>query len=134
MTRMPVRSLGHVNLRAPAATIAQLRRFYIDVIGLHEGARPAFRSGSRGHWLYAGEHAVLHLSIGTDAGASTHPAGPFNHFAFDCDDLEATRARLDAAGIAYATDVVDELGQLQLFLRDPAGIGLELTFHSAARS
>ena len=125
---MAVHGIGHVNLRASAETIERLRRFYIDVIGLREGARPVFRSGSQGHWLYTGDVAALHLTIARDGGASSQPVGAFNHLAFDCDDLDATRARLDAAGIGYETDVVDELHQTQLFLSNPAGIGLELTF------
>ena len=125
---MTVRGLGHINLRAPAETIERLRRFYIDVIGLSEGHRPVFRSGSSGWWLYAGDRAVLHLSIARNGGADDQPSGVFNHVAFDCADLEATRARLDAAGIEYETDVVDELHQTQLFLTDPAGIGVELAF------
>lgn len=51
-----------------------------------------------------------------------------NHLAFDCDDLAATKTRLDAAGISYQTDRVDELAQVQLFFSDPTGIGVELTF------
>lgn len=125
---MPVRGVGHVNLRASTEMIERLRGFYVDVIGLREGARPVFRSGSRGYWLYAGDRAVLHLTIAREGGASTQPAGVFNHLAFDCDDLEATRARLAAAGIEYQTDIVTELGHVQLFLTDPAGVGLELTF------
>lgn len=127
---MTVGGPGHLNLRASAATIEWLRRFYTEVIGLQEGPRPAFRSGSRGYWLYAGKRAILHLSIDSDDGVTTRSFGPFNHFAFDCDDLESTRARLDAAGIEYATDIVDELHQVQFFLTDPAGIGVELTFAS----
>jgi catechol 2,3-dioxygenase-like lactoylglutathione lyase family enzyme len=130
---MTVRGLGHVNLRASAEAIERLRRFYVDVIGLREGPRPTFRSGSQGHWLYAGDHAVMHLSIARDGGSGVQPSGVFNHFAFDCDDLEATRARLDAAGIEYATDIVDERHQVQLFLTDPTGIGVELTFTGQAR-
>ena len=126
---MPVRGLGHVNLRASAETVEHLRRFYIDVIGLSEGHRPVFRSGSSGYWLYAGDRAVMHLSIAQNGGDSAQPAGVFNHFAFDCDDLEAARARLDIAGIKYETDIVDELHQTQLFFTDPAGIGVELTFN-----
>ena len=125
---MTMRRLGHVNLRASAETIERLRRFYVDVVGLREGARPTFRSGSRGYWLYAGEIAVLHLLIARDGGASVQPSGVFNHLAFDCDDLETTRTRLNATGIAYETDIVDELHQVQLFLTDPVGIGVELTF------
>lgn len=129
---MSVRGIGHVNLRASAGTIEGLRRFYIDAIGLREGARPVFRSGSHGYWLYAGDRAVLHLSIAPNGGADSQPAGTFNHLAFECDDLDATRARLDRFGIRYETNVVDELHQTQLFLTDPAGIRLELTFTRSA--
>ena len=55
---MGVRGIDHVNLRAPADLVERLRRFYTDLIGLREGPRPTPRSGSRGHWLYAGERAV----------------------------------------------------------------------------
>jgi hypothetical protein len=75
----------------------------------------------------------MHLLIARSGGDNTQPQGVFNHFAFDCDDLEATRTRLDAAGIAYETDIVDELHQVQLFLTDPVGIGVELTFTGQAR-
>lgn len=125
---MTIRGLGHINLRASAETIERARRFYVDVIGLRGGVRPTFRSGSRGYWLYAGEVAALHLTIARDGGATAQPIGVFNHLAFDCDDLESTRARFDAAGIEYQTDVVGERHQVQLFLTDPAGIGVELTF------
>jgi catechol 2,3-dioxygenase-like lactoylglutathione lyase family enzyme len=130
---MTVRGLGHVNLRASPEAIERLRRFYVNVIGLREGPRPVFRSGSSGYWLYAGDDAVMHLLVARDGGEGMQPRGVFNHFAFDCDDLQATRARLDAAGIEYATDVVDELHQTQLFLTDPAGVGVELTFAGQAR-
>jgi catechol 2,3-dioxygenase-like lactoylglutathione lyase family enzyme len=128
---MAVRGLGHVNLRASAEAIERLRRFYVDVIGLREGPRPVFRSGSSGYWLYAGDIAAMHLLIARDGGETMQPEGMFNHFAFDCDDLESTRARLDAAGIGYATDIADELHQVQLFLTDPSGIGVELTFNQS---
>lgn len=128
MTSAAVRGIGHVNFRASAETIERLRRFYVDVVGLREGPRPAFRSGSRGLWLYAGDTDVVHLSIAVDAERAPLHQGCFDHLAFDCGGLDATRARLDAAGVPYETDSVDELHQVQLFLTDPAGIGVELTF------
>lgn len=125
---MGVRGIGHANLRAPAEVIGELRRFYVEVVGLTEGPRPQFRSGSQGHWLYAGGADVLHLSVSRDGAPLSKPNGAFNHLAFACDDLAGTRARLDAARIPYEVDVVDALGQVQLFLTDPAGMGVELTF------
>lgn len=129
---MPVRGLGHANFSAPADVIERLRRFYTDIVGLHEGPRPNFRSGSTGYWLYGGDQAVLHLTIKAGNGITQQPPGVFDHLAFDCDDLAATTARLDGAGIRYQTDHVDELTQVQLFFTDPAGVGVELTFTSTA--
>jgi catechol 2,3-dioxygenase-like lactoylglutathione lyase family enzyme len=123
-----VLGIGHANLRAPAEAIEQLRRFYVEVVGLAEGPRPRFRSGSQGHWLYAGDTDVLHLSISRDGAPLSGSNGAFNHLAFACDDLAGTRARLDAARIPYEVDAVDARGQVQLFLTDPAGMGVELTF------
>ncbi|HEX7324824.1 MAG TPA: diguanylate cyclase [Rhodanobacteraceae bacterium] len=124
---MTVRGLGHVNLRGSGAMIEQLRRFYTNVMGLREGPRLTFRSGSRGYWLYAGAAAVLHLTVDDGAGTGDGPA-VFDHFALECDDLAGVRARLDAASVDYAVDTIDTLHQEQLSLTDPAGIGVELTF------
>ncbi|MCX7513649.1 VOC family protein [Frateuria hangzhouensis] len=121
-----VRGLAHANIRAPEAVIQRLRRFYIDVVGLREGPRPAFRS--HGHWLYAGETDVLHLTVAAPGDAAPAPTGHFNHLAFACTDLAAARARMDAAGLAYEIDEVPELGQVQLFLTDPCGLDIELNF------
>ena len=123
-----VRGLAHANIRAPEAMIERLRCFYIDLIGLRQGLRPAFRSGSRGYWLYAGETDVLHLTIAGSGDTAPAPTGHFNHLAFACTDLDATRARLDAAGVAYEVDEVDEPPQVQLFLTDPSGLDIELNF------
>ena len=79
---MTVLRIGHVNLRGPADLIEQLRSFYVDIIGLREGPRPTFRSGSSGYWLYAGEHDVIHLSV--DPRRTTFADAPhagFGHFA-----------------------------------------------------
>lgn len=123
-----MRGIGHVNLHASAEIIECLRRFHVDLIDLAEGRRPMFRSGLDGHWLYAGDRAVVHLTIARDGYASAQLPGVFDHLAFDGDNLEGTRARLHAAGIIHETKVVDELHQTQLFLSEPAGTGVELTF------
>ena len=128
---MTVLRIGHVNLRGPAGLIEELKNFYVDVIGLRAGPRPTFRSGSSGYWLYAGERDVIHLSVDprrtTVAGA---PHAGFGHFALLCDrdGLAATRAHLDSRGVEYTVDELEELQQTQLFLRDPAGTLVELTF------
>lgn len=122
---MPVSGLHHINFRAPSATIEALRRFYIDVLGLEEGMRPAF--GSQGYWLYAGSHPVVHLSL-PRGPAAEGGRGTIDHVAFACEDLDAMRARLDARGIDYRVAQVPAVKQIQVFLNDPAGNGVELNF------
>lgn len=68
-----VRRLDHVAIKTPR--LAESRDFYVQVIGLTVGPRPAFAFS--GLWLYAGQDDVVHLA-GT-AGAQTQQgslAGP----------------------------------------------------------
>lgn len=124
---MAALGLDHYNIRAPSPLLEQLRDFYVATLGLRVGARPRFRT--HGYWLYAGERAVLHLS-GTraDEVRAVGVVPTFDHVAFRCEDDAAMRATLDAADIAYEIDDSPERGQRQIFLRDPAGNGIELNF------
>lgn len=127
----PVAGIAHVNLRGSEALIERLRAFYVDVIGLREGPRPAMRSGQRGHWLYAGEHDVVHLSVDPQCG---DPVGPdarragFNHVAFACHGVADAMRRLRETGVEFRASRVDDPPQAQLFLFDPAGTRVELNF------
>lgn len=119
---MSVRALHHVNIQGDPALIAECRAFYVEALGLRDGFRPPFRRP--GHWLYAGNAAVVHL-----LETEPRPSGAaLDHVAFACDDVDATIARLDALGIAYELDRVPGSGEAQIFLRDPAGVGVELNF------
>jgi catechol-2,3-dioxygenase len=125
-----VRGLGHINIRAPAALIWELRQFYIDIVGLRDGPRPTFRPGSNGHWLYAGDVDVVHLSVAPESVSSEAPrsTGWLGHVAFACSDLDAALQVLDENFVQYELVEVTSLNQVQIFLTDPAGIGVELTF------
>jgi len=126
---MPVRGFSHYNLRAPREMLDRLQAFYRDVVGLTVGERPPF--AFFGYWLYVGDRPVLHLSEASDADAkSLDGVGTFDHAAFDCDDRPAFEKRLAARGIAFRTARVPQTGQVQLFLEDPAGNGVELNFGS----
>jgi len=126
-----VTGLAHVNIRAPEALIEDVRAFYRDMVGLREGPRPPFRS--RGYWLYAGARDVLHLTVDPRVERANGD-GWLDHVAFSANDLDATIARLEKAGIAYERDDVPSLDQVQLFLTDPAGIGVELNFATRGRA
>ena len=113
-----------MNIRAPAADIARLKQFYCDVLGLAEGWRPPFES--RGFWLYAGRHPLVHLVEG-DSGQSAVAGPGIDHIAFRCADLDLCMARLRERGLEYRVTQVPTLGQRQIVLRDPLGTGVEIT-------
>jgi len=124
---MPTLGLNHYNLRAPAALMETLRAFYVEVVGLEPGPRPAF--ASVGHWLYAGGRAVLHLSLAAPGEARTGAAaGTFDHVAFDCTGRAAFEATLERRGIAFERARVPGSTLVQVFFSDPAGNGVELDF------
>ncbi|WKE66898.1 diguanylate cyclase [Gallaecimonas kandeliae] len=123
---MAVLGFNHINLRAPRPLLDELRDFYCQVVGLKLGERPPFQSF--GYWLYGGGLDLVHLTEtrpGEERG--TKPTS-FDHVAFRCQGPKAVEARLQAAGIPYQRDWVPERGELQLFLQDPAGNGVELNF------
>ena len=127
---MIVLGLDHYNLRASRELLEELCRFYTEVVGLEVGYRPPFNNF--GYWLYAGDHAVLHLSESSPDDATPKP-GPttFNHTAFSCSDPQKFEQKLTQLGVDYRTARVPELDAVQLFLRDPAGNGVELNFPDA---
>ena len=120
---MPIQRIDHINIAGSAELIERCRAFYVDVLQLVDGHRPAFRS--RGYWLYAGEHPIVHLTVRDDERATA--PNHLDHCAFGCTDLDATIASLEQHGVAYTVDRVPS-GAAQLFLRDPAGVGIELNF------
>jgi catechol 2,3-dioxygenase-like lactoylglutathione lyase family enzyme len=124
---MGVRGLNHFNITASADLIERVRDFYVEVLGLALGERPGFRR--EGFWLYAGSEPIVHLTACDDGDArDAHARSTFDHVAFSCEGLPEFIARLESAGVEYELDEVASLGQVQLFLRDPAGVGIELNF------
>jgi catechol 2,3-dioxygenase-like lactoylglutathione lyase family enzyme len=119
-----IEAIHHVNIRAPATDIAKLKVFYCEIVGLRDGWRPPFKS--RGHWLYAGPHPVVHLVEG-DENADIARASGVDHVAFRCSDLAPMIERLRSSGIGFQLSQVPSLGEQQLLFRDPLGIGVELT-------
>jgi catechol-2,3-dioxygenase len=105
----------------------QLCRFYCEVLGLSLGDRPPFTEF--GYWLYAGDQAVLHLSEASENEIhSVETVTPFGHAAFACTGRAAFERHLSENGIDYEVARVPDGGPIQLFLNDPAGNGIELSF------
>ena len=128
---MNVAGLNHINIAAGPSIIEQVRAFYIDVLGLVEGDRPPLRNP--GHWLYAGRDPIVHLSIrDPDAGETGAMTGSIDHYALTCHGLSETLGRLARLGVAHHAVKVPGRDQVQIFLRDPAGVKLELNFSDEA--
>lgn len=121
---------NHYNLRAPRELMDKLKAFYCEIVGLTEGQRPPFENF--GYWLYAGDQCVLHLSQAKpDEVRLTHVTTTFDHVAFTCTNRAEVEARLKQHNIEFKTGRVPTLGIAQLFFKDPAGNGLELSFSDA---
>ena len=126
---MPAVGLNHYNIRAGQPLIGRVRDFYVDVVGLHEGWRPPF--DFPGYWLYAGEQAVVHL-VETSAQQSTAaPPSVLDHVAFTCTEFEAFEAKLKSLGLDYRKSAAPGTAIRQLFVKDPAGNGVELNFSAS---
>lgn len=134
---MGVETLDHVNIVTDdlAATVA----FYRDLLGLDPRDPPAPLEPELIQWMYdAGGRPILHLvdRVRNDRkGGYTNKVGgqtgSVDHVALNCTGLEAMRARLDAAGIDYRMSGISGIGLVQLFVRDPNNVLLELNFRGS---
>jgi catechol-2,3-dioxygenase len=135
---MTVFGIQHFNIRVSKSELALVQRFYIEVVGLRLGPRPNLPSV--GAWLYAGEAPIIHLTQ-MNSGETVPPGASENlpaniydrksaldHIALMCSGLDDMRRRLERNGIAYTCAEVPVSGAVQLFVRDPSGVGIELIF------
>jgi catechol 2,3-dioxygenase-like lactoylglutathione lyase family enzyme len=126
---MPVQALHHYTLRCMPDEVDALADFYTRVVGLVRGDRPLLPLP--GAWLYAGGQPIVHLYANVDAqqaqalGTST---GPLDHISFRCKDLAAVRRHLRAVDCQFTEAPVPGRPLHQVFLRDPKGLKIELTF------
>ena len=124
---MHVERLDHVNVRTH--DLEATHAFYTGVIGLQVGERPPF--GFSGLWLYAGEIPVIHVTGLEAADARDNGTGSIDHIAFRVEGLEEMRERVRRLHIEASECIVPRNGDLQIFLRDPNGVKIELTFAAA---
>ena len=128
---MRITHIDHFNISLRHADLETIRDFYVNVIGLTEGARPNFNFP--GYWLYGGsEAAILHLAVvlpdDSDGISPDKSTGQFDHISLKASDAASARARLRAAGVPFDERPVPGWRLNQTFFRDPAGLKVELTF------
>ena len=117
---MKLRSLQHVSSPYPDGEDASVRRFYAEVLGLREQPVPSTLAGMHLLWFTAGDGLEIHFFPGPQDLESRR------HFCFDIDDLEETRRRLEAAGLAPFDDTPIP-NRPRFFCRDPVGNLIEFT-------
>ena len=126
---MPLHGLHHYTLRP--VDLEATKDFYVDLLGLEVGYRPPL--AFPGYWLYTGGQPTVHLIGPREAERDLPPrasgqTGLLDHVAFSCSGLPAMKATLAGRGIAYEERVVPRDGQIQLFLKDPNGVAVELNY------
>src|SRR5260363_266975 len=90
--------LDHFNIRT--RNLAETVRFYEDVLGLENGARPNF--AFPGAWMYSEGRAVVHLvDISPTSEAQKPDSGVVHHVAFVSRGFAAMKARLAAKGMPF---------------------------------
>ena len=118
MKKVAVIALDHVQLAAPAGCEAEARRFYGEVLGLKEIAKPEALRSRGGCWFQCGAQQV-HIGV----EAEFRPARKA-HPAFRVSDLAALRERLAKHSVPVRDDEVDA-GMHRFYADDPWGNRLE---------
>ena len=111
--------IDHVQLSMPLGGEEAARRFYGEILGLREIAKPPELDGRGGCW-FAAPDAAIHLAPEPDfrAHAKSHPALVIR-------DLATARDALIAASVGIFEDDA-ELPVRRCYIHDPFGNRIEL--------
>jgi catechol 2,3-dioxygenase-like lactoylglutathione lyase family enzyme len=134
---MPLTELNHYFVRAN--DLERTKRFYCEVLGMQEMPRPDF--AFPGYWLGVAGKVQVHMGphnlpdagthyMGTTPRSATDNAGVIDHIAFSATQPKELDARLKALNVPARKRYRPEIGLLQMFLRDPDGLTIEINFHN----
>jgi len=122
---MPALALHHYTIRCTPDRLPQLLDFYTRVMRLEVGARPEIPAP--GAWLYAQGQPIVHLFAHL-AQAGEHATGHVDHISFRSHDLPEMRSHLVREGVPFTEMPIDGWRIHQVFVRDPLGLKIEMTF------
>jgi catechol 2,3-dioxygenase-like lactoylglutathione lyase family enzyme len=131
-----LQSLFHVAIKS--RDIEASRRFYVDVLGMALDERPAIVFP--GLWLRssaAGTDAIFHLYAEDAArepdGSYARGTGAIDHVSIRASGYQAYCESFRAFKLPWRANIVPRIGLWQLFVYDPSGVLLELTFSAGGR-
>lgn len=126
---MPVHALHHYTIRCTPGELPPLVDFYTRVMRLEPGARPEIPAP--GAWLYADGQPIVHLYAHLAQPVPCKEplvTGPLDHISFRSRGLAEMRAHLAALGVPFTEAPIPGWNMHQLFLQDPRGLRIEMTF------
>ena len=133
---MALKTFEHVLILAD--DVDKTKDFYVDILGLEVGYRPDFPF--KGYWLYLKDNkaACIHLAMRKqDTGQDYYigkkddvksGSGAIDHVAFNADDIEGMKSKLDKISMEYTHRKVPGLPLEPLFIMDPDGVKVELNY------
>lgn len=117
-----VNRLQHASLPMPPGGNNEVRRYYIETLGLTEITPPAVLGTERFVWLSVGDFGD-EIHIFTE---DQHEKSPGLHVALEVEDSQAVRDALERAGYPTAdTDTIPN--RPRFFTLDPFGNRIEIT-------
>jgi catechol 2,3-dioxygenase-like lactoylglutathione lyase family enzyme len=133
---MIITGIFHVAIKT--ADLDATVKFYTEVLGLRQRYRPDF--GYPGAWLEVPtpiSEAVIHIYAGEPAkvnGQVPVGTGAIDHVSITAQGWDDFRARFKAHGLDWRENLVADTSYWQLFVYDPSGVMLELTFDGCGES
>lgn len=126
--------LNHIAMRTGNTVV--MRNFYKHVLGMDvDRRRPDHFSGFHLRSQVPSGEAIVHVMTGKDAeindGSIPVESGAIHHLAFYCQGYEETRAALKRYGLPWREYRIPEAGMWQIFVFDPHGVLIELSFEAA---
>jgi catechol 2,3-dioxygenase-like lactoylglutathione lyase family enzyme len=131
---MEVTGLFHVAIKTNDldATV----KFYTDVLGMKLVNRPDF--GFPGAWIAAGDSVpIIHIYAGGPAlvdGKTPYGTGSVDHVSLTIKGWDECLERVQRLGYDWRASIVPGTTLWQIFVHDPSGVMMELTFDGKAEN
>lgn len=116
-----IKGLNHAQISIPKGAEEAGKAFYCGVLDLPEIEKPEALKPRGGFWLQVGNRQV---HVGTEDGVERHATKA--HIAYEVDDVDAWRTKLEQYGIAIV-EAVPIPGHRRFEFRDPFGNRVEFT-------